>query len=400
MTVQRVTSTTGSGPTVFGNISDTIAAIWDGTVVKLTGTTESSGTYTCTWPNAAIPTSYADGMPIVITWDATNDGAAQLAITSGPGTKAIVNAAGDALTGGELVAGTSSLLVFHGDSDDHWRVMSSGSGNGGGSDYPLVNFAYFATPGADTWTPPYTCNALVIAVGGGGAGGRHAGASFSARATGGGAGGLVKKMVYEALVSTPFTINVGAGGAATTSNGGGLSGGTTTVVNVALGLAVSAGGGGGGGAGTGGTILGGAGGIGTGGEAFVGGAGGSASGSLTASGGGAVGVSGTGVSAANTSGNNDATAGAHAITAPIVPVGMAITFNGGGAFNDGTSTAAGNGEAYSGGGGSWTSTGLPDAGSGGIGAGGGGAASNNQGIDGGAGGDGIVLIVYSQEITS
>ena len=393
MTVQRVPATTGSGPTVFGNLSDTIEAIWDGTVVKLTDTAESSGTYTCTWPNVAIPTSYADGMPIVVTWDATNDGTAQLAITSGPGTKAIVDAAGDALTGGELVAGTSSLLVFHGDTDDHWRVIGSGASSGGTSQsYPLVKIAVFTATGAATWTPPYTCDALIIAIGGGGSGGNYV--NSGARSGGGGAGALVRKMVRSALATTPLTINVGAGGALATGNSSGNPGGTTTVSNVDLGVSINAGGGSGGGASTSGTAAGGAGGTGTGGDVNEGGAGGDATASTSGAGGGAVGLIGDGTPAVtvSTSVGGD---GAHALTSPVVIPGFLCGLNGGGA--GGTNAAGAAGAAFSGGGGSGGVS-DPVGGAGGTGGGGGGAGHPSGALGSGAGGNGMVIIMYSLEI--
>jgi hypothetical protein len=235
-----------------------------------------------------------------------------------------------------------------------------------------------------------SCDALVVAGGGGAVG----------EAGGGGAGGL--RSATQSLTATNYAVIVGAGGRGTTGTPTQGSSSSFNSLQSAGGGAAFAGiAGGSGGSGAGG---------GTSGAATLGGAGNTPS---------------TSPSQGNNGGNNGSTlfpypggGGGGAGAVGQTPTNQLIAGNGGAGVNtfstwaSATNTGASGFYAGGGGGGVYTNSGGPTAGSGGSGGGGagglqgatatsgtvntgGGGGGSGQGGSGGAGGSGIVIVRYT-----
>lgn len=175
-----------------------------------------------------------------------NSGAVTVTLNdSTTGTKPLTDRNGNALNGGELIAG-ASYIIFFVSSSDHWRVSGVSSGSiGNGSDaFAPIRFYTFQTVGTDTWTVPYNCYAYIHLIGAGGSGG-HAGGGTTRSATGGGGGGYCLKRVLMQS-GTIASLNIGEGGAAVSVNtiGNGNTGGNTTFTAAGISLAAFGGGGG------------------------------------------------------------------------------------------------------------------------------------------------------------
>ena len=245
-----------------------------------------------------------------------------------------------------------------------------------GIQYNVYAFNTIST--TTTYTVNYTCGAdttiYVLAVGGGGSGGRFNGA-------GGGAGGVVMNPVsLPKGTSQTITVAVGAGGA--TSSGQGNNGSATTVTIAANTSAniIAGGGGGGGGSANGTTFL-----PGLNGGSGTGGGGGSGGGGM---GGGNRSSPGTAVNNYYTYANSGAAAGSLGGGGGGSGT-IASSANGGNGiqcFLPGISSFAPSGTPYSayywGGGGGGSIQGGGNAGNGGLGGGGGGANENTVSTNG------------------
>lgn len=124
MTSKRNISKTApvSGATFTADVADTVNALsayLGGNAVTVAGT----NTITCTIDITSGFTGPGDGMLLAIDPANDNTGAVTLNIAS-TGAKAVVNADGTALSGGELETGTLYLLFFV-SADDHWRIVSA-----------------------------------------------------------------------------------------------------------------------------------------------------------------------------------------------------------------------------------------------------------------------------------
>jgi hypothetical protein len=160
------------------------------------------------------------------------------------------------------------------------NLFDSGGGGGSGGGLPVnIILGY-----SQTWVPPVDGNICihVVGAGGGGQGSTNFGSAFS-----GGGGGYCKKNSLAVTTSGSFAVVVGAGGAGGLDNANGGTGGTTSVSGTGISSTLTANGGSGAissGHGAGGTAS-------NGNVNNTGGAG-------TDYGGGAVGITGTGNTAA------------------------------------------------------------------------------------------------------
>jgi len=251
----------------------------------------------------------------------------------------------------------------------------------------------FLTSGTFTPATTLACDALVIAGGGGGGGYAYTG--------GGGAGGLYYS-TSNSLITSSYTITVGAGGAGGINSSGVTSLGSNGTNSQIGSLTAAVGGGGGGGYGStlgsnggsgGGGSSGSAGGTATSGQGF---AGGSSSGSGFGGGGGGSGaVGGTGSGSA--SGTGGAGLNTYSSWATATNTGVSNYYAGGGGGGASASPAESAGGAGAGGAGAGGATNANggaatiNTGSGG----GGGGWNAGTGYSGGAGGSGIVIIRYT-----
>lgn len=285
-----------------------------------------------------------------------NSGAVTVTLNdSTTGTKPLTDRNGNALNGGELIAG-ASYIIFFVSSSDHWRVSGVSSGSiGNDSDaFAPIRFYTFQTVGTDTWTVPYNCYAYIHLIGAGGLGGFG---NTEISGTGGGGGAYCFKRVLMQS-GTIANLNIGAGGAVIPNNFDGVAGGNTTFS--ATGISMAANGGGGGRRG-GEPLAGASGGVATGGDFnFQGGSSGASN--VTSgsgfTGGGGVDLTGQGlVDSEDATNSNRATEGVglpDALSIRIVGLdstsgsdGDATTvrtgFGGGGGGNSNTRQAGGNG---------------------------------------------------------
>lgn len=171
----------------------------------------------------------------------TNTGAATITV-NGVGPVAITNAAGGALTGGELVAGYQVELLYSAAATSFILVAPAYAAANS-----FRNMAVYTTSGATlngssiTWTNggAWTAPAGVTRFrargvgGGGGAGSYFAG---NADMPGCGGGGGYFEGIYTTAPGTNYVLTVGAGGAGGTSGGNGSAGGTTSFGAVATAL--------------------------------------------------------------------------------------------------------------------------------------------------------------------
>lgn len=287
----------------------------------------------------------------------------------------------------------STLIYYSG-----YAVNSQGTGYSTGSSFTTLADPNLCTGGTITTANGYnihsfttsgtfTCPVAItsveyLVVGGGGAGGGSMG-------SGGGAGGMRTGTGF-AIITTPYTITVGAGGTGVAGNAGNPGGNSIFSTITSLGggggtyYTGGANPGGAGGSGAGGHF-GGAGGAGTGGQGNNGGAG-LASYYASAGGGGAGGVGGNSTTGA--AGN-----GGLGLSSSITGSSVIYAGGGGGGWYSGQASVAGTGG--SGIGGNGEATGINGTGgSGAVNTGsGGGGAGYSAGI-GGAGGGGVVVIRY------
>jgi len=404
MTSKRVLNKVDpSGADHVADTADSIADLWKN-ILGIASNVAGTNTVTFDVPLETGLTSLVAGMTLLIKPAVTNTGPVTLEISgTGTGAKALETAGGEALGGGEFVAGRAYLVAFW--DDDAYRIIGS-AGAGSGALFPYSNVEIFGASG--TWTAPHNCYAVFYAIGGGGSGGARDGAPSAA--SGGGAGAFCRKAVSGIASGDAATIVIGAGGAAVTADSAGNSGGTTTVTSSDFTINLSAGGGSGGAIGASSAAAA-AGGTGTGGDVnYQGGNSGSATGNYGASGGGAVNFFD---SQPNTTGSLSFASSAGATASPFSINLPPFSLGGVGGdnfyiFTASTATySAGNGGAFCGGGGAAAAGDGPGtasliAGNGGLGAGGGGAAngdgSGGSFITGSAGGDGLVVVWYTDDI--
>jgi hypothetical protein len=242
----------------------------------------------------------------------------------------------------------------------------------------------FISSGTFTPAKPITCDYLVVAGGGGGGGdiggaGGAGGLRSTVTATGGG-GSLETAL---SLVTSAYTVTIGAGGSPSTNGSNSVFSTITSTGGGAGGALQSNGGNGGSGGGGGGAFsgTGGANGTGTANQGFNGGTSAFSPGRGGAGGGGAGAVGSNGIA-----GNYPGGAGGAGVAVSIT--GSSVTYAGGGG---GGGTSGGTGGAGGGGNGGAASIGANGTANTGGGAGGGG----NGGRAGGTGGSGIVIVRYA-----
>jgi hypothetical protein len=216
--------TIAAGNLTYATLVDAnVSATADITLSKVNGGTAnriiaSSGTSNRLAVLAAISAAHvlyadANGLPI---------GEATLAVTRG-GLNLSSVAIGEMLYGsgantyGKLAAGTSGQFFQSGGAGaPNWRTG-----------YILGSFQTFATPGANTWTRPSGCRAVLVEVvgGGGGSGGiAVSGVGAFGESGGGGGGGYSRRWITNPGATE--TATVGSAGTAGTAASGGTAGGT------------------------------------------------------------------------------------------------------------------------------------------------------------------------------
>lgn len=230
----------------------------------------------------------------------------------------------------------------------------------------------FTSSGVFTPQTGLTCDYLVVAGGGG------AGYAASGGGSGGaGAGGYIYS-TSNSLITTAYTVTVGAGGNAGSTALG--TNGSNSIFNANTAIGGGYGSGGSGGSGGGGAYQG-SGGTGTSGQGNLGG-----NGSSTGSPFGAAGGGGAGAASASVGASSGGSAGGIGLSNSIT--GTAVYYSGGGG---GGSRSGGVGAGGLGGGGTGSASSGGGSGTANTGGGGGGAADNGTG---GAGGSGVVIIRY------
>jgi hypothetical protein len=165
------------------------------------------------------PKAYFDGMSVSFVVGNSNTGASTINVVS-LGSKAITDDFGNALTGGELVAGKYVTLRYDAGADE-FRIVRT----------QLITVSKFASSG--TWTKPdglMFALVLVIGAGGGGGGADGQGSGFAVCASGGCGGGWALDLILAKDLGATETVTVGAGGTGGTGAGGGdgTDGGTSS----------------------------------------------------------------------------------------------------------------------------------------------------------------------------
>ena len=234
-----------TGDAYMDNVSDHIAQFYDASVLPLSAVGGSANVVTATVDPTLPGNIVKTGMKFTITWALANTGGVTLSLNAGPA-RAVLDAAGNALTTGALKSGSRSLLEFVGTA---YRVIGGSNTGAGGAADPV--FQAFTVSG--TWAKPtgYADDHMVLieAWGGGGSGNSHLSGG-----SGGGGGYMMRRMRYADIPSS-VTVTIGAGGV-TNSGTSSPAGGNTTFGS----LVIAYGGGGGGNAGGSGSGGGGSGG--------------------------------------------------------------------------------------------------------------------------------------------
>lgn len=206
---------------------DNIASAASGvTAENIYALTNVAGTNSITADSPPVITTYSDGLTYLLTPATTNTGAATLDVSS-LGPKNIYKN-NTALVGGELVAGSVSLLTY---ANNVWNIMG-----GGGILSKLLNsqlvgpratYQFLTTSGTYTRPASLTC-AVVIGIGGGGAGagGIATGAGTMSAASGGNSGCWQWGIFTAAQIGATLAYTIGAAGAAAAGANGGDGGDT------------------------------------------------------------------------------------------------------------------------------------------------------------------------------
>lgn len=166
-----------------------------------------SGTNTIVASASAWLSAYAAGQQFLLKPAADNTDEVTLNINS-LGAKAVVSAAGAALSAGQLLASTLYILqVHHNGSDLEFRIVGAGAG-GGGAATPTTEIHYTASGSFTKATYPGATQIEIIAIGPGGDGAAGEDAGGNDNGGGGGAGGVAIKRLSPADLAASVTITI------------------------------------------------------------------------------------------------------------------------------------------------------------------------------------------------
>lgn len=227
----------GGGPSgLLRQYSERFKTLFDASALPLTAVGGTADAVTATLDPPLGTGGLVDGMKFEITWAATNTAGVTLALNGGSAVS-VLNAAGLALSAGEIGLGLRSLLEYIGGS---FRILSPllTSLGGGSQRY------YWQITATGTWNKPTGLNdntMVLVEAWAGGAGG-----SNSTPGAGGGGGGY--KRMWMRAIDVPSSVSVGIGaGGAVNGNGGNTTFGALLTAFGGLAGGIASGGSGGGG---------------------------------------------------------------------------------------------------------------------------------------------------------
>lgn len=219
MALDRLTPTSATPGPVDGDgymdeVAEEVTGLWNRSICTLSGIGGTADAITAALV-PALTGSLVDGMGFWLKPTAQNTGPVTIAI-NGAAAVNLVDANGDPLTAGSIIAGRRYLLAADGGA---LRVVSgSGGGSSAAGGYRKLVFA-----ASGTWTKPDGLVSVRVTVlgGGGGGGGVNNGDSVG---SGGGGGGLAEKEIAAGSLADTVTVTVGAGGTAATASSGSVAG--------------------------------------------------------------------------------------------------------------------------------------------------------------------------------
>lgn len=226
--------------TSLSGLTTPLSVAQGGTPVRIGGTSTGSANAQVVATTSPSGFTLTNGLEVTFTPGFTNTTATTLNVNSTGATNIFKpSIAGPvALTGGEIVVGNKTTVVFDG---TQYQLVASGTAAGG------VNYQAFTDTAGGTWTRPinYTASSrvLVQAWGAGGGGGTDAASG------GAGGGAYVSAWFLASALTSTVAVAVGAGGATATVGGNSTFGAFLTAYGGGGGHnTANTGGGGGGGA--------------------------------------------------------------------------------------------------------------------------------------------------------